>query len=125
MLIQSAPLGFSITSALKTAAKDTYQVASDPRAQALVAAAGQAYAPGVTSQVMQTTHRVQSDIRRARQFWYGGHPVMVQPGQMPPPGATEEPPPPPEEGLPVQDSHMLVYAGIGAGLLLLLLIMKR
>lgn len=123
MLIQSAPLGFSITSALKTAAKDTYQVASDPRAQALVAAAGQAYAPGTTSQVMQVTHRVQSDIRRARQFWYGGHPVMVQPGQAPPPGATEEPPPP--EGLPVQDSHMLVYAGIGAGLLLLLLIMKR
>jgi len=123
VLIQSAPLGFSITSALKTAAKDTYQVASDPRAQALVAAAGQAYAPDTTSQVMQVTHRVQGDIRRARQFWYGGHPVMVQPGQMPPPGATEEPPPP--EGLPVQDSHMLVYAGIGAGLLLLLLIMKR
>jgi hypothetical protein len=120
----ASPLGFSITNAFKTVARDTYSVASDPRAQALVAAGAQAYAPGATSQVMQVTHTVQDDIRRARKFWDHGQPVIVQPGQMPPPGATLDPGPD-GDGQVVQNSHMLVFAGIGAGVLLLLLLMKR
>lgn len=132
MITTASPMGFSITSALKTVAKDTYSVASDPRAQALVAAGAQAYAPETTSQVMQYTHQVQSQIRRARRFWYQGRAVMVQPGQMPPPGATPDNTPPPDDTseapgaqLPVQNSHMLVYAGVGAGVLLLLVLLKR
>ena len=132
MITTASPLGFSITSALKTVAKDTYQVARDPRAQALVAAGAQAYAPGATSQVMQYTHQVQGQIRRARKFWYQGQPVMVQPGQAPPPGATPDNTPPPDDTseapgaqLPVQNSHMLVYGGLAAGALILLLLLKK
>lgn len=126
MITQTPPLGFSITSALKTAAKSTYHAAQDPRVQGLVAAAGQAYAPGATSQVMQVASRAQAEIRRARTFWYGGKKIVVQPGMAPPPGATEMPPPDegPPPGPPVK-SHMLLYAGVGAGLLVLILLSKR
>ena len=83
---------------------------------------------------MQYTHQVQGQIRKARQFWYQGRPVLVQPGQAPPPGATAMPdntPPADDDSetpggqLPVQNSHMLVYAGVGVGVLFLLLLLKR
>jgi len=128
VITQTPPLGFSITSALKTVAKDTYHAAQDPRVQGLVAAGAQAYAPGTTSQVMQAASRAQAEIRRARSFWYGGKKIVVQPGMAPPPGATEMPPSDddsPPSGGPVVKSHMLLYAGIGAGLLLLVLLTKR
>lgn len=126
------PLGFSITSALKSVAKTTYDVAKDPRTQALVAAAGQQYAPGATSQVMQVTHNVQQKIRQARRFLNPqGQVVMVQPGQMPPPGAVPAPPPvddagPPDDGgggPPLQAHHgmLLIGGAIGAVVLVLLL----
>lgn len=127
------PLGFSITSALKSVAKTTYNVAQDPRAQALVAAGAQAYAPETTAQVMQATHRVQGQIRRARAFMNQGRVVMVQPGQAPPPGAVpmpdQGPPPPSDDGggggdaPPLQAHHgmLLVGGAIGAVLLVMLL----
>jgi hypothetical protein len=124
VITTAAPLGFSITSALKTVAKDTYQVAQDPRAQALVAAGAEAYAPDQTAQVMQATHNIQHQIRRARRFMHGDQVIMVQPGQSPPPGAV----PMDDSGdgqLPVENSHMLVYAGVGVGVLFLLLLLKR
>ncbi len=127
-MIVNGPLGFSITSALKTAAKDAYSVARDPRAQALVAAAGQEYAPGATSQVMQYTHQVQSQIRRARAFMNQGHVVMVPAGQAPPPGAVPVPDgggadagPPDDVPLKPQHGMLLVGGAIGAVLLVLLL----
>jgi hypothetical protein len=134
VITTASPLGFSITSALKTVAHDAYQVASDPRAQALVAAGAQAYAPDQTAQVMQYTHQVQRQIRKARRFMDQGRVIMVQPGMAPPPGAMPMPdntPPPddtseaPGAQLPVENSHMLVYAGVGAGVLFLLLLLKR
>lgn len=127
------PLGFSITSALKTVAKDAYSVAKDPRAQALVAAGAQTYAPGATAQVMQVTHQVQGQIRRARRFMNQGRVIMVQPGQAPPPGAVampdQGPPPPSDDGggppddVPLQPHHgmLLVGGAIGAVLFVLLL----
>lgn len=126
------PLGFSITSALKSVAKTTYNVAQDPRAQALVAAGAQAYAPETTAQVMQATHRVQSEIRRARRFMNQGRVIMVPPGQAPPPGAVpmpdHGPPSPSDDGdsgdaPPLQAHHgmLLVGGAIGAVLLVMLL----
>ena len=134
MITTASPLGFSITNAFKTVARDAVSVARDPRAQALVAAGAQAYAPDATSQVMQYTHQVQSQIRRARRFMDQGRVIMVQPGQAPPPGAVAMPdntPPADDDSetpggqLPVQNSHMLVYAGVGVGVLFLLLLLKR
>lgn len=133
LLGQSRGFGFNPFSAIKTAAKDVYHVAQDPRAQALVAAGAQAYAPDQTSQVMQFTHQVQANIRRARRFMDQGRVILVQPGQAPPAGAVPMPDPGPVDdgggdgggGLPVQKSHMLVYAGMaGAGLILFLLLRK-
>jgi hypothetical protein len=127
LLGQSRGFGFNPFSAIKTAAKDVYSVARDPRAQALVAAGGQAYAPGATSQVMQATHSIQDNIRNARRFLNPqGQVVMVPAGQAPPPGSTPDGGGSPDGGeLPVQNSHMLVYAAVGGGLLLLLLLMKK
>lgn len=134
VITTASPLGFSITNAFKTVARDAVSVARDPRAQALVAAGAQAYAPDATSQVMQYTHQVQSQIRRARRFMDQGRVIMVQPGQAPPPGAVAMPdntPPADDDSetpggqLPVQNSHMLVYAGVGVGVLFLLLLLKR
>ena len=134
MITTASPLGFSITNAFKTVARDAVSVARDPRAQALVAAGAQAYAPDATSQVMQYTHQVQSQIRRARRFMDQGRVIMVQPGQATPPGAVAKPdntPPADDDSetpggqLPVQNSHMLVYAGVGVGVLFLLLLLKR
>jgi hypothetical protein len=134
VITTASPLGFSITNAFRTVAHDAVAVASDPRAQALVAAGAQAYAPDATSQVMQYTHQVQRQIRKARRFMDQGRVIMVQPGQAPPPGAILVPdntPPPGDDSeapgaqLPVENSHMLVYAGVGVGFLFLLLLLKR
>lgn len=118
-----APLGFSITSALKTAAKTAYHTAQDPRAQALVAAAGQAYAPGTTSQVMQVTHKVQGQIRRARQIMNPGGGQAPAPAPAPDAGPPPDDAGPPDAGPPLKPQHgmLLVGGAIGAVLLVLLL----
>lgn len=126
------PLGFSITSALKSVAKTTYNVAQDPRAQALVAAGAQAYAPDATARVLQTAHQVQGQIRRARAFMNQGRVIMVQPGQMPPPGAVPVPdqgPPASDDGgasdIPVQPHHGLLLVGGAVGAVLLILLLTK
>jgi hypothetical protein len=126
LLGQSRGFGFNPFSAIKTAAKDVYHVAQDPRAQALVAAGAQAYAPDQTSEVMQFTHQVQSNIRRARRFMDQGRVITVPAGQAPPAGAV-----PMDDGggggggLPVEKSHMLLYAGAAGAALILILLLKR
>lgn len=117
LVIVNGPLGFSITSALKTAAKDTYSVARDPRAQALVAAAGEEYAPDTTSQVMQVTHNVQDKIRQARGFVNQGRPGRVGPG---PADAGQ-----PFDDIPVKPQHGLLLVGGAVGAILLVLLLTK
>jgi hypothetical protein len=118
-VIVNGPLGFSITSALKTVAKDTYSVARDPRAQSLVAAAGEEYAPDTTSQVMQVTHNVQDKIRQARGFVNQGRPGRVGPG----PGI--DPGPPMDDDIPVKPQHGLLLVGGAVGAILLVLLLTK
>lgn len=125
------PLGFSITSAIKSAASTAYHVAQDPRAQALVAAAGQEYAPDTTASVMRTTHQIQSQIRAARRFVNDqGRTVVVQPGQTPPSGfvpadAAGNDAPAPGGDVPLQSHHGLLLVGGAVGAVLLVLLLTK
>jgi len=116
VLVQG-PLGFSLPSAITSVARSAYHVAADPRAQAAAAVIGTEYAPDTTAQVQQYARSVSRNIRQARQAF---DPVYGQ-QMMPTPDAGYDA----GGSMPVQHSNMLVYAGIGAGALILFLLMRK
>lgn len=118
-------LGFSI----KSLVSDVAHVATDPRAQALVAAGAQAYAPESTAQVVSATQQALSKYRGAKRFIDRstgkgrGHGPRMMP-EMPPPEMNMEPDGGPIVA-PVQHSNILPLAIGGGALVLILVMLKR
>lgn len=118
MVISNAPgLGFSITNVVKTAAKDVYSAAKDPRVQAAAASAAQAYAPDKYAQATQWADRARGLIPPA-----GAGPV----GPMPSADASTPDP----DGAPVmrkvgvQKNNFTPFI-IGGGILVVALLLLR
>ena len=114
-------LGFSI----KSFAQDVAHVATDPRAQALVAAGAQAYAPGSTAQVVSATQQALQHYHQAKRFidrstGKRGPRMMT----MPPPEMNMEPDGGPIVA-PVQHSNLLPLVIGGGALVLILVMLKR
>ena len=119
MLVGNTGLGFnplkSIARGAGSVASGVVRVARDPRAQGLAVTAARAYAPGQYAQAANVVSQVQHVLRPPMR---PGAPMMPMPQQMPMVD--------PDSGLPpTRDSHLLLYAGIGAGALLLVLLLKR
>ena len=123
MVISGTPLGFSITSLVKTVGHDVKSVATNPTVQRAAVAAAQAYAPNQYSQATYWADRARGIIAPP-----GTVNVPAAPPP-PPPG----PPPAPDDGgdnVPVpaqtvEKNKMLPWIVIGGGGILLLLLLKR
>ncbi len=127
-MISSGPLGFSITSALNTVARDATRIVSDPRAQQAAAVVGQEYAPDTTAQVQQSLRNVSRTITRARMILNPATGQMVPMQQQAMPyddGSAAAAAAGGGGSMPVQHSNMLVYAGIGVGALFLFLLLRK
>lgn len=121
-MLVNGPLGFSLPSAFTQIAKGAYRVASDPRAQQAAAVVGQEYAPDTTAQIQQTARSISHRVNVARMILNPNTGQMMPMPPMPDPGYD------PSAGggsMPVQHSNMLVYAGIGVGALLLILLLRK
>jgi hypothetical protein len=131
LVLVNGPLGFSLPSALTQVAKGAYRVVSDPRAQQTAAVVGQEYAPDTTAQIQQTARSLSQKINVARMILNPATGQMVPMQQMmsaPQMQPTQDPSADASGGggsMPVQHSNMLVYAGIGVGALLLILLLRK
>ncbi len=119
VLVGQTGLGFnplsSIAKGAGAVANTVVKVARDPRTQNVAHVAAQSYAPAEYAQVRSKVNQVQQILRPPGQQ----RPAM-QPVQQMMPMVD------PDSGLPpTRDSHLLLYAGIGAGVLLVVMLMKR
>ena len=122
MVISGTPLGFSITSVVKSVGHDVAAVARNKSVQQAAAAAAQAYAPNQYSQATYWADRARG--------------IIAPPGTVNVPAAPPPPPPPgpapggDDDAPPVGPQHveknkMLPWLIIGGGGVLLLLLLKR
>jgi len=117
VLVGQTGLGFnplsSIAKGAGAVANTAVRVARDPRTQNVAHVAAQSYAPAEYAQVRSKVSQVQQILRPPGQ-------QRSMPQMMP------MMPMDPDSGLPpTRDSHLMLYAGIGAGVLLVFMLLKR
>jgi hypothetical protein len=124
-------LGFNPLSSIKSVARGAYRVASDSRVQQAAAAAAQAYAPEQYATATQYADQARGIIRPPMPGM-GPGPQMPMQQQMPaPPQMPQQQMPVPDDdgptapGGPVQKGNLLMYAAIGGGLLVVLLMLRK
>jgi len=112
-------LGFNPFSAVKAVAKGVARVATNPNVQRAATTAAAAYAPGQYAQAQQYANQARGVYRTV--IGPGGRPMPV-PVQMPAPpmSAVEE-----SDMHPTKGGGVMTYALIGAGLLVVLLLVKK